>query len=88
MRKLKTVGLSNAGLKLFYIINIRSSVCYAAPAWYTFLNDSNKDSLERIQHSATRVIDPDLSYEERLTQLDLPKLNDFLFQLSATSVKS
>ena len=82
MRKLRTIGLSNDGLKIFYSSNIRSVVSYAAPAWYTLLSNHNRERLERIQRSATRVIHPDLCYEERLLQLLLPKLNDFMFRLS------
>jgi hypothetical protein len=33
MKKLKAVGLSLHGLKTFYVTNIRSVICYAAPAW-------------------------------------------------------
>ena len=82
MRKLKTFGLNNDGLKTFYVSNIRSVMSYAAPAWYTLLSNTNKQRLERIQRSATRIITPDIDYDERLTILQLPYLNDFLFDLA------
>lgn len=84
MRKLKAIGLSVVGLKLFYTTNIRSIICYAAPSWFTYLRKTNKDTLERLQRTATRIILPDKSYEERLHELQLPLINDFLFTLSAS----
>ena len=61
MRKLKTFGLNNDGLKTFYVSNIRSVMSYAAPAWYTLLSNTNKQRLERLQRSATRIITPDMT---------------------------
>lgn len=84
MRKLRTVGLGNDSLKIFYASNIRSVACYAAPAWFTLLSDNNKERLERIQRSATRIIYPELCYAERLDMLSLPLLADFMFKLSYT----
>ena len=74
MRKLKTLGLSREGLKLFYTSNVRSLICYAAPAWYTVLSDFNKQRLESIQRYVTRIILPEFNYEERLESLDIPLL--------------
>lgn len=80
---MKTLGLSEEGLKLFYTSNVRSLTCYAAPAWYTVLSDFNKQRLESIQRYATRIILPEFNYEERLESLDIPLLNDFLFHLAS-----
>ena len=43
-----------------------------------FYIKNGKDTLERIQHSATRIILPDVTYEERLAHLSIPVLNDFI----------
>ena len=84
MRKLKIIGLGRQGLKTFYLSNIRSIICYAAPAWFTLLSKHDKNNLEKIQRAATRVILPDTEYDDRLTLLDIPLLSDFMFNLSAT----
>ena len=41
---------------------------------------NGKDTLECIQRSATRIILPDVTYEERLAHLSIPALNDFIFE--------
>ena len=48
---------------------------------YTIPSDQCKVKLESIQRSATRVIFPDLAYEDRLELLMLPTLNDFIFSI-------
>jgi len=87
MRKLKVVGLSAEGLKLFYNTNVRSLVTYAAPAWFSLLSKQNKTKIESLQIRATRIILPEFSYEERILALNLPYLCDFLFDLSAAHFK-
>ena len=83
MRKLKTIGLNQAGLKTFYETNIRSLLIYGAPAWYSLLSQQCKDKLEQVQRTATRIIlhVPDFEYAHRLVILALPQLNDFIFDL-------
>ena len=71
------------GLKTFYCSNIRSVLSYAAPAFYTMLSDHDKSRIERIQRTCTRVIFPDLEYEQRIEKLDIPLLCDFLHDLGA-----
>ena len=48
--------------------------------WYIFISNNSKDTLEGIQRSATRIILPDITYEERLAHLSIPVLNDFIFE--------
>ena len=84
MRKLQTIGLGVEGLKIFYLSNIRSIISYAAPAWYTFLSSNNKIKLEKIQRTATRIIHPDISYEDRLLLLNIPKFDDFISNTCAS----
>ena len=81
MRKLKTLGLNATGLKTFYETNIRSLLVYGSPAWYTLLSKQCKETLESVQRSATRIIFPDLSYDDRRCMLAVPVLNDFIFSL-------
>ena len=74
-------------IKTFYESNIKSNrslLIYGAQAWYTILSDRCTAKLESIHHSATRIIFPDLAYEDRLERLVLPTLNDFVL----VSVKS
>ena len=87
MRKLKVAGLDSQGLKLFYLTNIRSIVCYASPAWVTILSKKNKDKLEGIQRTCTKVIYPDHSYEKRLELLLLPTLSDYMLHLALSHFK-
>jgi hypothetical protein len=82
MRQLKNLGLNKRGLCVFYCSNIRSILTYAAPVWHEFLTTQSRTLLESIQRSATRIIYPDFSYEERLRFLSLSPINDFIFKLS------
>ena len=70
-----------AELKIFHESYMRSLLVYGAPVWYTLLSDTCKRKLEGIQRSATRVIFPDLDYDERLSFLCMPLLQDFVFEL-------
>ena len=83
LRQLKILGMNATGLKTFYCSNIRSVLSYAAPAFYTMLSDHDKSRIERIQRTCTRVIFPDLEYEQRIEKLDIPLLCDFLHDLGA-----
>ena len=77
-------GLNNAGLVTFYLTNVRSVLTYASPAWFLLLSDFSKNELEKVQRSATRIVLPHCSYEERLKILELPSLYDFIAILSKT----
>ena len=81
LRQLKILGMNSSGLQTFYCSNIRSILCYAAPAFYTLLSDNDKIRIERIQRTCTRVIFPDLEYDERNEKLGIPMLNDILHDL-------
>ena len=58
MRKWKTLGPNNAGVKTFFGSNIRSFLIYVARAWFTIMWNQSIDKLESIQRHATRVIFP------------------------------
>jgi hypothetical protein len=82
MLQLKRMGLNIKGLTNFYCACIRSILIYGAPAWFYLLSQQDRQKLESIQRSATRLILPNHSYEERLQQLTLPTVTDFIEQLS------
>ena len=82
MMKLKTIGLDELELLTFYLTNMRSILAYAAPAWFSILGNQNCERLVKVQRAVLKVIKPDLEYEERLEFLHIPRLRDFLFDLS------
>ena len=55
---------------------------YAAPAWFSLFGNQKCERLEKVQRDALKVIKPDLEYEERLECLHIPRLRDFLFDIS------
>jgi hypothetical protein len=81
LRQLKTLGLNSSGLCTFYFTHIRSILTYAAPAWFFLLSEKDKDRLEKIQRTATRIITPNLEYVDRLNILEMPLLSTFIFTL-------
>ena len=52
---LKRHVVDEASLTKFYLANIRSILCYAAPAWFSYLSDTNMNRLESIQRQFLRV---------------------------------
>ena len=81
MRKLKTLGVNNAGLKTFFESNIRSISIYGTPAWFPVTCKQSKDNLESIQWHVARVIFSHLAYNERLIELRRQTLHDFIFYI-------
>ena len=77
MCKLKTLGLDSQ--RFFYESTIRSLLVSGAPVWYPPFSDTCKRELEGIRRSATRVIFPDMDYDERLSFVCMPLLQDFIF---------
>ena len=75
---LKRHVVDEASLTKFYLANIRSILCYAAPAWFSYLSDTNMKRLESIQRQCLRVIYPDIPYDERLVLASIPSLCDYL----------
>ena len=58
-----------------------STLIYGAPAWLTLMCKQSKDKLESIQRHANRVSFPHLTYAERLTELRMQTLHDFIFSI-------
>ena len=82
MRKRRTIGLDVQRLKTFYFSNIRSVISYAAQAWFSSLGERNRERLEKIQRSCTKIMLPESKYPDRLAILNMTMLSDFLFELS------
>ena len=76
--RLKRIGMSKKGLTTYYVTLIRPLLVYGATAWFSILSQHNKDRLEKIQRAATRIILPDISYPDRLNDLCLPSLEDYV----------
>ena len=73
--------MNPSGLLDFYRANIRSILTYTCPAWYTMLTKLNQQQLIKIERSALRIINYDLSYEKCTKKLKLPPLHVFIEDL-------
>ena len=51
--------------------------------WFSMLSDTDNNYmyLEKVQRTVTRIIFPDIEYEQRIQFLDVPLLYDFLKDL-------
>jgi hypothetical protein len=80
--QLKRMGISKEKLCLFYTSNIRSILTYCIPAFFGFLSNRHKETLESIQKLCTKIILPnEKDYLKRLTILQLPDLKLFSEEL-------
>jgi hypothetical protein len=83
MRKLKSFSVNTEGLKLFYFSMIRSILTYGCPAFYTILSKKDKERLEKVQRTATRILSPDTDgYENRLDRFSMQTLSGFISDYS------
>jgi hypothetical protein len=82
MLQLKRMGMDTSGLRKFYCTYIRPSLVYGAPAWYTLLSGQDRAKLENVQRAALRVILPEQTYEERLSSLNMPSIENFIHTIS------
>ena len=78
----KILGMGTTGLNTFYSSNVRSIISYTSPAWYCLLSQRDKDRLEKLQRSATKVILPEQDYNSRLAILNLTTIDDFICGIS------
>ena len=83
---LKRYGVEKSSLLRFYLANVRSVLSYAAPAWFSYLSDTNKNRLESIQRQCLRIIYPDIPYEDRLLSANIPSLCNYLSCICMTFV--
>ena len=78
---LKRYGINSTGLLKYYKSNIRSLLSYACPAWYPYICEADKKTLESIQRLSLRIINPDICYNDCLKQTGIPSICDFLAKL-------
>jgi hypothetical protein len=81
--QLKRQGISTVKLTNFYSCVIRSVLVYAVPSFLSYLKKAQISKLEAVQAKCTKVVLPDLhSYTERLEAIKLPRLEDFMRNLT------
>ena len=85
---LKRYGVEKSSLLRFYLANVRSVLSYAAPAWFSYLSDTNKNRLESIQRQCLRIIYPDIPYEDRLLSASIPSPCNYLSCICMTFVSN
>ena len=78
LRKVAGFEASKDDLKLLYIQFVRNILEQSAVVWHSSITVENKESLERIQKSAVRIImgNEYKNYEDSLNRLDLQSLED------------
>lgn len=76
MIKLKKCGVKPVSLGIFYQTRILPIITYAAPSWYPFISNNDKEKLEKHQKLSLHTILPFIdSYEEQLTFLKIEAIN-------------
>ena len=76
LRTLKRNGVPVADLRSVYCYFIRPLLEYACPVWHSSLTCTLNNQLEGIQRRALRIIYPQMSYKDSITQFNLPTLYD------------
>ena len=76
LRTLKRNGVPLADLRSVYCYFIRPLLEYACPVWHSSLTCTLNNQLEDIQRRALRIIYPQMSYKDSITQFNLPTLYD------------
>jgi hypothetical protein len=80
---LKRQGVSSVKLSNFYCCVIRSVLVYAVPCFLSYLKKAHISKLEAIQSKCTKIILPSIhSYTERLEALKIPRLENFMQDLT------
>ena len=74
LRTLKRNGVPLADLRSVYCYFIRPLLEYACPVWHSSLTCTFNNQLEDIQRRALRIIYPQMSYKDSITQFDLKTL--------------
>jgi len=81
LRVLKANGVEEAGLVQLYCCKIRSIATYAAPAWITFLSETQLNKLERVEKYALKAIFPEKNYIDALKAAEISSLREFCVKL-------
>ena len=76
LRRLKSLGLPPPELKSIFSLFILPKITYASPAWSSSLSNTQKDSLEKVQKRACKIIlgSTYTSYDAALQALNMPPL--------------
>ena len=76
LRKLAEFGATEEDLKIIYISYIRSILEQSAVVWHTSLTESNREDLERVQKTASKIIlkNKYITYMKSLEDLSLDTL--------------
>jgi len=88
LRVLKRNGVKATHLRNLYLTMIRSTLTYAAEAWYGYLSKTQKDRLERVQRIALKYILPNIAYDDALVKLKLSSLETFIDTKSIKLLKN
>jgi hypothetical protein len=78
MRALQRYGLNKNGLLRYYLANIRPLLTYACQAWAPLTSQANKSRLESVQRRALRIIHPDGTYEDNMTDCAVPTIRQHI----------
>ena len=79
----KRAGASAHSLGMFFKSRFLSILSYAAPAWFLYLADNDKEFLKKYQRLCLRVILPQLTnYDERLQQLNIDPVSIALLHVA------
>ena len=81
---LKRALVSNHNILKIYLAMIRSILEYACPVWHSSLTKTEMDRLESIQRRVTQILYPDQSYEQSLSTLGIPTLQQQWEEFSKT----
>ena len=76
LRRLKSLGATQDTLKEVYTLFVRSILEMCAPLWTGALGKKSCDTLEHVQHSACKIINPNLDYKSSLDILDIVPLKE------------
>ena len=81
LRVLKTNGVDARGLVQLYCCKIRSITTYAAPAWITFLSESQLKKLDRVEKHAMKAFFPEKNYIDALRAAKILSFREFCVKL-------
>ena len=89
LRKVSSFSPGIEDLKTIYIMYVRSILEHSATLWHSSLSKENRDDLERVQKTASRIIlgERFRTYKQALQLLDLQTLDQRREQLCLTFAK-
>ena len=67
--QLKKIGVSSNSLAIFYQSRNLSIIAYAAPSWFPYLSNTDKEKLEWLWRLCLRALLPDIDNYDQNSQL-------------------